>query len=352
MSFEHGWAALHLDKPPVVPRTEYSAEFHWPLIEAVTGRTGLLEPGSPGRAEASAEFMRLWDYAFVWSTLIGADDFGEVRTRMGHAVYASGREDWDERQESAFASPQDVLDFHPMERLPQPPLGELRQRFEAHYRGNLERFPDAVAMTGIYVTCISGLIDLFGWDLLLEACGEDLEQMGRLTDEYGRWIGRYYEALASADVPVVMVHDDLVWSSGPFLPPAWYRKHVFPHYKRCIGQLVESGKRVLFTADGDYTTFVDDIVDCGVHALVMEPMTDMALVAAKYGRTHALVGNVDTRVLLDADPRAVEAEVARCMAIGKDCPGFILAVGNHIPPNTPVEAALVYEAAYRAARVR
>ena len=34
------------------------------------------------------------------------------------------------------------------------------------------------------------------------------------------------------------------------------------------------------------------------------------------------------------------------MKIGKECPGYILAVGNHIPVNTPVENALYYNEAY------
>jgi hypothetical protein len=34
------------------------------------------------------------------------------------------------------------------------------------------------------------------------------------------------------------------------------------------------------------------------------------------------------------------------MALGKPCPGFFLSVGNHIPPNTPVENALYYNQVY------
>ena len=37
MSFEDGWAAIHLETPPRVPRTEYSAAEHWELVRAVTG---------------------------------------------------------------------------------------------------------------------------------------------------------------------------------------------------------------------------------------------------------------------------------------------------------------------------
>jgi hypothetical protein len=34
------------------------------------------------------------------------------------------------------------------------------------------------------------------------------------------------------------------------------------------------------------------------------------------------------------------------MDIGKRCPGFFLAVGNHLPTNTPVDNALWYNEAY------
>jgi len=40
------------------------------------------------------------------------------------------------------------------------------------------------------------------------------------------------------------------------------------------------------------------------------------------------------------------------MAIGKDCPGFIMALGNHIPPNTPVENAISYNEVFEQLRRR
>jgi len=352
MSYADGWAALNLEMPVQVPRTEYSADFHWDLIREVTGIPVSLESDSETRTRATRQFYRDWDYAFVWSILVDSGWFGDVRTRMGHAEYAAGGEDWDATVTSPFKTYEDVLAFRPLERLPKLDLAETTRRFEAHYQANVLANPDTVNMTGVYVTCISGLIDLFGWDLLLEAMGDDPVRMGELTREYGEWISVAFEALARADVPCVMVHDDLVWTSGPIFHPSWYREYVFPHLQRCIRPLAESGKRVIFTADGNYTAFIDDIVATGVHSLVMEPTTDMALIAERYGRTHSFVGNVDTRILLSGPESAIDAEVERCMAIGKDCPGFILAVGNHIPPNTPVSHAQRYDATYRRLRER
>ena len=37
MSYQDGWAAINLQMPKRVPRTEYSADRHWELVKAVTG---------------------------------------------------------------------------------------------------------------------------------------------------------------------------------------------------------------------------------------------------------------------------------------------------------------------------
>jgi uroporphyrinogen-III decarboxylase len=98
--------------------------------------------------------------------------------------------------------------------------------------------------------------------------------------------------------------------------------------------------------------FFDDVVDCGVHGLVFEPCCDMRLFAEKYGKTHYFFGNADTRILLSGTKQQIRGEVERCMDIGKGCPGFFLAVGNHIPANTPTESVLYYDEVYRELRNR
>jgi len=347
MSFEDGWAAIHLQMPSRVPRTEYSADFHWDLVRAVTGIE--VGPHSPVEQQnrASIAFMRAWNYDFAWNILVSKDDFGGLYTDMGHAEYAAEGADRRDTIFSPFKSPDDVLTFDPWERLGERNHDELVRRFEANYREQCEKFPFAVNMTGTYVTLISGLIDLFGWDLLLLALGEDPVRFGAMTGRYANWMQQYFDALGDADVPVVMFHDDIVWANGPFARPAWYRQHVFPHYRKYMAPLLDSGKQVVFCSDGNFDAFVDDIAACGFHGFAFEPLTDLGYIAGKYGQTHVIVGNADTRVLLMGTHDDIRAEVARCMALGKPCPGFFLAVGNHIPPNTPVENALYYNQVYQ-----
>jgi len=65
-----------------------------------------------------------------------------------------------------------------------------------------------------------------------------------------------------------------------------------------------------------------------------------------HGQTHVIIGNADTRILLYGTKDQIRAEVERCMTLGRDCPSFFMAVGNHISPNTPVENVLYYNEVY------
>lgn len=347
MARADGWAAMNLEMPARVPRTEYSLEGHWELIKAVTGLEVTPESPDALKHQAAMALMRAWHYDFRWSTLIGNEEFGEVQTDMGHAEYAAGGVDRRDTIHCPFNSPEEVLAFDPWEVYGPRDRTVLTRRFEEHYHRQQAETPDMVTMTGVYVTLISGLIAIFGWEMLLLAAGTDPVRFGEVTRRYASWIQQYYDALAEADVPVVMVHDDMVWSSGPFIAPRWYREYVFPAYKQLFAPLIDAGKKIMFTSDGDYTRFIDDIADCGVHGFVLEPFTDMAYIAERYGKTHVFIGNADTRILLSGPKPAIRAEVERCMALGKPCPGFFMAVGNHIPFNTPLEHVLYYNEVYQ-----
>ncbi len=346
MSYEDGWAALNLQMPPRVPRTEYSLTQHWDVIRAVTGIQ--VDEHSPPeeKRRAGLALERAWNFDFRWSVWVGRGEFGDKSTDMGHAEYAAGGVDRRDTIHCPYQDPEEVLNFDFEGELGRRDHDELVRISEERYEANCAANPDAVNMTGVYITLISGFTDLFGWEMQLLAAGTDLERFGDLANRYSRWVEQYFQALAAADVPAIMVHDDIVWSQGPIFHPDWYRRYVFPNYKRLFAPIIESGKKLLFCSDGDFTLFVDDLVGCGVHGFVLEPLTDMATIAERYGRTHVFIGNADTRILLNRTEQAIRGEVERCMAIGKGCPGFFMAVGNHIPPNTPVDSVLCYNRAY------
>ncbi|MGI6705614.1 MAG: uroporphyrinogen decarboxylase family protein [Clostridia bacterium] len=346
MSYADGWAAMNLEMPQRVPRTEYSASSHWELVKNVTGMN--VDAYSPAelQREASLLFQKAWNYDFVWRTHTFYEAFEGYYTKMGHAIYAAGGVDYDDEISCPFKEPEEVLRFDPWDKFGFRDKQKLKEEFEASYEDAVKSYPDGVNMTGIYITCISGLIGIFGWEMLLTAAGLDPKGFGEVTDRYVSWIQQYFEALAEANVPVVMIHDDIVWTSGAIFYPDWYRRYVFPNYRKLFTPLLESGKKIMYTSDGNFTEFIDELVDCGIHGFCLEPTTDMNYIAEKYGKSHVFIGNADTRILLTGSKEDIYNEVKRCMDIGKACPGYFMAVGNHIPPNTPVENALYYNEIY------
>jgi hypothetical protein len=348
MSYQDGWAAMNLQMPPRVPRTEYSAHRHWELVKAITGIDVSADSDPKVQEAASTAFKKAWNYDFHWSIRFFASNmFGSFQTSMGHATYAAGGVDFKAEIYCPFKEPEEVLAFDPWEKYGQKEHKELVRKADSQYEQISKRDCDGVNMTGMYDTLVSGLIDICGWEMLLMAAGIDPKGFGELANRYADWVLQYFRAMADSKAPVVMVHDDIAWTSGRIFAPNWYRAYVFPNYRKLFAPLLEAGKKIMFTSDGNYTEFIDDIAGCGVHGFVMEPTTDMAYIAEKYGRTHVFIGNADTRILLLGTKEQIRAEVQRCMDIGKGCPGFFLAVGNHIPPNTPVEKALYYNEVYK-----
>ncbi len=347
MAYKDGWAALNLEMPRRVPRTECSADdYHFELVKAVTGINVDVDSSDEVKQQASEAFVRAWNYDILLGSLIGREIFGDLQTNMGHAEYAATGRDFDPDLRSPFKDVEEVLAFDPWQAYGEIDQRALARRFEEHYQERCRRYPTTVNMTGIYPSLITGLTFIFGWNLLLEAAGADPRGFGDLANRYASWMQQFYDALADADVPVIYSHDDMVWTSGAIFHPEWYRQYVFPNYKRYWAPLLESGKKIVFVCDGDYTQFIDDVAACGMHCFWFEVFTDLKVVAERYGQTHAIIGNVDTRVLLRGHRAEIRAEVERCLTIGKRCPGYFIEVSNHIPPNTPTESALYYNQVY------
>ena len=346
MSYKDGWAAVNLEMPKRIPHEEFDAEMHWELVKAVTGISVGPASSDEARSNARRAFVRAWNYDFMIGTMLHVDEFGPIRTNMGHAVYAAGGVDYSNKLDCLFATPEEALKFDPWEAYGRKDKNELIRRFEEHYRRGIEFCPEAVQTTGTYITLLTAMIYIFGWDMLLLAAGTDPKKFGEVVNRYAGWMQQYYDAIAETSVPVICSHDDIVWTSGAIFRPEWYRTYIFPNLKKLYAPVIESGKKVIFVSDGNYTEFIDDIAACGVRGFFLEPLTDLKYMAERYGKTHVMIGNADTRVLLYGTKPQIRAEVERCMSIGRNCPGFFMGVTNMIPPNTPVDNALYYYKCY------
>jgi len=336
MSYEIGMAAMRLQAAERLAHTEYLSNYA--LIRAVTGK----DPQKD--ATAWREFNDAWELDVLWCTNDGPVDWsqrGRV-TDMGHAEFLEGGIDRRDTVVCPFRTVEEVLEFDAVEEYGLPALDELAAYYEQSYQAGQAANPNQVYTGGYYKTIMSGAIQAFGWDMLLEAAA-DRGRFARVLDSFFRLTLHHVEAWARTSAPVFIQHDDFVWTAGPFLHPDFYRAEIIPRYRRLWEVLHEAGKVVLFCSDGNFTCFIDDIAWAGADGFIFEPLTDLEYVVERYGKTHVIMGSkVDCRTLTFGTREQIRAEIDATLPLARRCPGFVFAVGNHIPSNVPVENGLYY----------
>ena len=331
MSYQIGIDTIHLRSTPRLAHTEYCSNRR--LQDAVKAQTGL-------------PMNQAWEFDIHWRSDDGPVPWKERgrTTDMGHAEYLEGGTDRRPATPSPFRDVAEVLAFDAVEEYGLPDRDELFDYYEAKYKDIQAKNAEAVIPGGYYKTIMSGAIEAFGWDMLLPAAAER-DRFERVLDSVFRMSLHHYQVQAETSIEVFISHDDMVWSQGPFLHPDVYRNVIFPRYAELWRPLRDAGKKVLFCSDGDYSMFVDDIVEAGADGLIFEPMLPLAPVVEKYGKSHVIVGSmVDCRTMTFGTRDDIGREIDATLELARDCPGFVFAVGNHIPSNVPVENGLfLYE---------
>jgi len=336
MSYTRGIAAIRLEMPDEIPHTQYITNPDW-----LAYRRALA--GKP-----DADMEDLLDFDFIWYT-DGPDPKGRW-TQMGRVVWRADHQEYIPAEESPFHDVEEIYNLDPFAEYGRIDHRAQVAKYQAWYDQARQR--DAVVPGGTYRSVVSFAIAAFGWENLLLAAGLDTERFGQMLNRWTDYLMQYVEAWAATDIEVYLTHDDMVWTSGGIFRPEFYRAYVFPNLKRYWDCIRDAGKKVLFCSDGDFTAYVDDLVAAGAEGFIFEPITSLEYIVRQYGQTHVIIGNADCRVLSFGSKEEIAAEVQRCMDLGRGCPGYFFAVGNHIPHNVPVENAEYCMRVYRELRRR
>lgn len=329
MSYRIGMDTIHLRPTARPAHTEYCSNAR--LIERV-------------ERESGRSFSEAWELDLSWCTNDGPRRWGELgrATDMGHAEFLEGGVDRREPKPCPFKDVEEVWAFDAVAEYGLLDFEELVAHCEENYRRGQGAQPEQVFTGGYYKTLVSGAIEAFGWEMLLQAA-VDRRRFERVLDSIFLLSLHHYRAWARTSAPVFICHDDMVWSEGPFMDPDFYRGAIFPRYRELWAVLKAAGKKVLYCSDANWSMFVDDIVAAGADGFIFEPMTALEPVVEKYGQSHVIVSSkVDCRTLTFGGPAAIRREVDATLELARGCPGFMFAVGNHIPSNVPVENALCY----------
>lgn len=321
MSRKIGMDTICLRPTPRIAHTEYSMDYHKSLLATMKGRV-----------------CDEWEYDMHWCVNDGPQDWSNGRqTDMGHAVYAADGSDQRQPVHCPFEDVEEVYAFDPVKEYGLPGHRELVKLYEDWYQKALADNPNQVVTGGYYKTVISGALQAFGWDMLLTAAA-DQKRFAKVIQRFGKYTLHYAKAWAETSIEAYIQHDDMVWTQGPFLHPDFYRGVIFPLFKAMWTPLRKAGKRVLFCSDGTFDMFMEDLDACGAQGFIFEPTNNLDAVVKRFGKTHCIVASkVDCRTMAFGTWEQVKAEMDATLVLAKQCPGFMWAVGNHIPANVSDE---------------
>jgi hypothetical protein len=336
MSYQIGINTLKLQPGSRCAHTEYCD--HYALVRSITGHDPLAEPN------AWREFYDAWNIDFIWNTYEGKDGWGKPGriTDMGHAEFMEGGIDRRDSIYCPFKTVDEVWNFDAVAEYGLVNIDELIKDYEANFINGRVTYPNQVFTGGHYDTIVSGAIQAFGWDMLLAAAA-DWKRFDKVLEGIFQITLHSAKAWSRTSIEVFIQHDDMVWTNGAFMRPEFYRQSIFPRYQKLWQILHDAGKIVLFCSDGNFTQFIDDIAQVGADGFIFEPLTDFNRIVEKYGNSKVIMGSkVDCRTLTFGSRDQIKAEIDETLTIARDCPGFVFAVGNHLPSNIPLDNAHFY----------
>lgn len=167
---------------------------------------------------------------------------------------------------------------------------------------------------------------------------DELKILGNhLLEYYKKLIDRF----ASYGFDGYFTSDDLGHQQGPMMSPATFEELYLPLYKELIGHAHKRGMHVFLHSCGDNTLLMDHLIEAkfDVFHPIQVGCMDPAETAKKYGDRISFLGGIDVQHLLpEEDVAGVRRGVEKFIdALYKPEGGLLLAAGNGILPDTPLE---------------
>ena len=134
-------------------------------------------------------------------------------------------------------------------------------------------------------------------------------------------------------------------ASGSILSKKHFRSFVLPYSQRFIYSCMKLGAPpITGHICGDTTNLLEDLVECGYHALSLDNRVDLAVAKEKIGHLVGLIGNVDpVEKLYAGTTEDVRAAVRECMRKAWDSPkGYTIGVGCDSVYGVPLENVFAY----------
>lgn len=138
----------------------------------------------------------------------------------------------------------------------------------------------------------------------------------------------------------VLNPDDLAHNTGLFIHPKYFRKYLFPWYKKIAEICREKGLGFVLHSDGDCSEVMEDLINCGFQGLnpVQPNCMDIDELKRRWGDRVCLIGNINLNSTLTlGTPEDVRAEVYERIRTVGPAGGYMVASSNSISDFVPLQ---------------
>lgn len=328
--YERAMRAANHEEPDRVPIWDYIDS--WDLFQE-------LAPGIDDPVEATATVYNALEIDFARSILWPRSPDCEGQENVGEtwASKTSGRTVW--------VTKYPVNNIEELKRfvaeLPAPPTPEdclPTVATTAQYR-------DRFAPTTFYVpghgVGFHGAYGHMTMDLFALMLYDAPDEVRLLIEYLNAGAVAHCRAFAEANLsPFFFIGDDIAYKHKLMFSPAVLRELFFPYLKRMCDVLNGAGIKVIFHSDGDITSILPDLIECGVAGInPLETMAGMDIghVKREYGQDLILVGGVDcSQVIPRGTPERIRQEVRQVLQDGARGGGMFIGSSSEVVPATPL----------------
>jgi len=155
--------------------------------------------------------------------------------------------------------------------------------------------------------------------------------------------------VCSSDLCLVYSGEDICANAGPLASPEILKEIYFPHLKRAVEPLIDSGVHWLWHSDGDIIPILPFLIDCGINGYQGfeedkgVDMMKLSRTQCQNGSVPFLCGSVSSNSTFYTTPEEVHSEVQRMINLAHSRKGgVIIAPSTSIMEDTPCENVLAF----------
>lgn len=199
--------------------------------------------------------------------------------------------------------------------------------------------PDGLGIIGQYGDIFTLTWELMGFEQFAFALYEDLDLVLAINNAIGNTILSMFTYLCQHEqVDAVWYSDDIAYNNGLMVSPDVLELLCFSWIRKIGALAKEYHKPFIYHTDGDISSIIPTLIDCGVHALhPIEPAV-LSLTGIKqlYKDKLCLIGNFDVDLLARGNPQTIRKAVLNTLEQMHGMRGYCAGSGNSIPEYVPL----------------